>query len=282
MSQAIPTGRRPSSPLRVVVLAPIGSSLYSRLVTWLASREAGVEVVGVVVRTPWTWRRLRDELRRDGKRLLAKAYQKLVLRERAYDPSDPRSLRAMAERAALPGRSLAELTEVIRCPLLAVKDHNERGAEEFLRVVRPDVAAFTGGGLIRPHILALPRLGVLNCHMGLLPRYRGMDVVEWPLLEQPAAPSIGLTLHFMERGVDTGPILLRRPVAVEPGDTFAVVRRRFEPAMVELMVQGLRGLRDGTLVAEPQQLAAGRQYFVMHDRLLAAAQRNLAALSERE
>ena len=48
--------------------------------------------------------------------------------------------------------------------------------------------------------------GVLNCHMGILPKYRGMDVVEWPFLENDRL-NVGITCHLMDKGIDTGDIL---------------------------------------------------------------------------
>jgi folate-dependent phosphoribosylglycinamide formyltransferase PurN len=271
--------RRDQDPLRVAVLAPWKGSLYARLVAWLASREPRMRVVGIVVRTPWTWARMQSELRRDGTRLLAKVYRKMVRGQSAYDPEDVETLGALARRASLPGRDLLELTRHIDCPVRVVDDANDAQTEDFLRSAAPDVIAFTGGGLVRSNILGAPRLGVLNCHMGVLPVYRGMDVVEWPFLEHTENPPIGLTLHFMDRGVDTGPILLERPTSPRAGDTFATLRQRFEPAMVELMTDGLRGLRDATLTSRPQAAQDGRQYFVMHDRLSQVAAKRLEGVT---
>jgi methionyl-tRNA formyltransferase len=128
-------------------------------------------------------------------------------------------------------------------------------------------------------LLSVPRLGILNCHMGILPELRGMDVVEWAVLEAgEESPRIGLTLHLMDRGVDTGPILLHHHLDLRLGDTLEAVRQRLEPAMVRLMMQGICGLRDGSITPRTQSEAAGRQYYVMHPRLHAAASARLARI----
>ncbi len=267
--------------MRLAILAPTPRSLYSRLVTHLAAQEDGVEVVLVVVRSLWSVRRLRGELRRDGPRLLEKVYRKLLLGERAYPDDDPETLLALARQSGLPGRTLHDLSRRYGFPLLTAPDLNGRRAENALQSARPDAVAFTGGGLIRSGLLAIPRLGVLNCHMGILPEFRGMDVVEWAILEAgPAEPKIGLTLHLMDRGVDTGPILLRHALDLREGDTREKIRRRLEPAMVRLMLEGIRGLRDGSLQPRPQQEAAGRQYFVLHPRIQEAASARLDRILE--
>ena len=265
--------------IRLAVLAPIQTSLYSRLVAHLAACEPGVELAGVLVRTPWTAGRIVGELRRDGSRLLWKAYRKMVLGEKAYSDSDE-TVRALARRVDLPGRTLRDLAVLHRFPLAIVKDHNNATAQRLLREWRADAVAFTGGGLIRRAVLDIPRIGVINCHLGLLPRYRGMDVVEWPVSEHTNGepPAVGLTVHLMDPGVDTGPVLLQRRLDLRPGDTFAAIRTRIEPLMVEMMLEAIRGLRDGTLLPTAQRIDDGRQYFVLHPRMYAYAETRLRSL----
>jgi methionyl-tRNA formyltransferase len=267
-----------AKPLRIVVLAPIANGLYSRLVTYLTATTPGMVVTDVIVRTPWTWKRIQSELRRDGLRLLRKAYRKLVLRERVYPSNDAQTIRALKEKLGLPGRTLYDLEKLCNLRVTSVEDHNDDVSLQIIERAEPDVIAFTGGGLLRVPLLRLPRIGVLNCHMGMLPTYRGMDVVEWPFLDFTAvSPQVGLTLHLVDEGVDTGPILLQR--AFEPGaaTTFVNIRRRLEPMMVELMLEGLCGLRDNTLSPIPQVKSAGKQFFVMHPRIEALAAKRLGA-----
>ena len=264
--------------MRIALLAPIQNSLYSRLVAELTAREPGIELAQIVVRTPWTWARIRGELQRDGARLVRKVTNKLVLGEAAYPKDDLETLPAFAQRFGLQGKNLSDVARLHGVPLLTVNDPNEPVCEQVLKAVRPDVIVFTGGGLIRKNILSIPRLGVMNCHSALLPRFRGMDVVEWTILEGAAQdPGLGLTLHFMDSGVDTGPLLAQYRLETRPGDTIASVRRRLEPHMVELVMEGLRGLRDGTITPQSQSAEDGRQYFVMHPRLVEATARRFTA-----
>jgi folate-dependent phosphoribosylglycinamide formyltransferase PurN len=264
--------------MRVSVLAPIATSLYTRVVTFLLCQEPGIEVDLVLVRRPWSFRRIRSEWRRDGARLLRKVAQKMVLGDRRFDAHPAGTLLELARQIGLPGKSIGDVTSCRRVPLQTVGDHNSPAALALLRQASPDVVVFTGGGLLRSELLTIPRLGVLNCHMGLLPCFRGMDVVEWPLLEGVASePDIGLTLHFMDPGVDTGPILMQQRVPLQPNDTFATIRRRMERDMALMMVHGIQRLRDGLTDAESQLPDDGRQYFVMHPLLIAAAERKLRA-----
>lgn len=254
--------------IRVAILSPIASSVYSRLVAHLAAGEPDIELVAIVVRTPWTIARIKGEFRRDGARLLEKARTKLLVREEDSSGDAEDSIGAFARRAGLGRDSLQAFAARQRVRFLQVPDHNAPAALAALRAAAPDVIAFTGGGMIRKDLLAVPRLGILNCHAGLLPRYRGMDVVEWPAAERRLDnPGIGLTLHFMDSGLDTGPILLRKPLDLRQGNSFESIRRRIPQELVTLMLEGIRGLRDGSIRAVPQELNAGRQYYVMHPRI---------------
>ena len=264
--------------MRILLLAPTASSLYSRAVAHLIQAEPGMEISAVVVRRIFNWRRLRSELRRDGPRLVSKVREKLILGERSYDPHDPETMGAFIQSIGMPGGTLPADARRFDIPCLVVPDHNHPRVLELLRRKQPDLVVFTGGGLLRKPLLDLAGRGVLNCHSGILPRYRGMDVVEWPLLE-PGEPAIGLTTHWMDAGVDTGPILRQLRVELRPGDSFEGIRRRMEPRMPELVLQTLRGLRDGSLDAKPQDPGAGRQYFVMHPRLQTAAAIRLRRLT---
>ena len=242
-----------------------------------------MQLTSAIVRTPWTLDRIRGELRRDGPRLLRKVHRKLVLGEHGVDRVNSPSLLTVSKAAGLPAGSLDTLGRTSGFAVHTVRNHNDADALEALRKDAPDVVVFTGGGLIRKPLLDIPRLGVLNCHMGVLPAYRGMDVVEWPFLDPMAyssgkSPAVGLTVHFMDTGVDTGDLLLTKHVALEPGDTFASIRDRIESLMPQLTLEALRGLRDATLTRRPQAKGDGRQFFVLHPRMGRRASDRLAAL----
>jgi methionyl-tRNA formyltransferase len=152
---------------------------------------------------------------------------------------------------------------------------NDPAAIGHLRAVAPDVLVYTGGGILRDELIGTPRLGVLNAHMAHLPDYKGMNVLEWAIYH---GDSPAVTVHFIDRGIDTGAVLFEREVAVRPGDTLASVRERAAQASVDGIADAVRGLATGTIepVAQPQ---GGKQYFVMHERLRALAERRLADLS---
>lgn len=261
--------------MKIAIIAPIHTSYYSLAVCQLLAQEKDIQICAVLVRSPWSFMRLWSEWRRDGIRLLHKVADKWLMRDKSKDGGQE-ALFSLVKKLKLDRQDLFSWSRENCVPIKSVSDINSPGAESFLKNANPDLIVFTGGGLIRKNILNIPKIGILNCHSGWLPRYRGMDVVEWALLESKAKHSLlGLTLHFMDAGVDTGPILLQKKIRLEKNDSIANIRARMQPLMVEMMLQGVKGLRDGKLKPRPQQVSEGRQYYVMHPRLLAEARKYL-------
>lgn len=120
-----------------------------------------------------------------------------------------------------------------------------------LRQWRPDVLVVVAYGLLLPQaVIDLPPLGCVNVHASLLPRWRGAAPIERALLAGDS--ETGLTIMRMEAGLDTGPILLQRHVAIEPQDTGGTLRERLADQSGALLLEALDGLRHGTLVARTQ------------------------------
>jgi len=257
---------------RVAVFSPNPCSLYTTTVCELLLRQ-GVFITGIFVRR-FTWARFRQEFRRDGSRLLRKIWTKLVLRERAYAADEADNIVAFRRAQHLSASSVADLHRQHGVKIISCATLNDAVVENQLRENPPDLVVFTGGGIVRPNILAVAGAGVVNCHSGILPEYRGMDVVEWALLKGER-DQLGCTVHFMDQGLDTGDILRVEKIRVIPGDTLTRLRGRIESRMPEAIVGAAIDYLEGKRPRTPQAPNAGRQYFIMHPALRARAEAKL-------
>jgi methionyl-tRNA formyltransferase len=106
------------------------------------------------------------------------------------------------------------------------------------------------GRLIPEETLALARLGFLNVHFSLLPKYRGAAPVQWALLN--GERTTGVTLFWLDKGMDTGPVFLRREEPVLATDDAASLFARLSAVGADLLAEGLRRAAAGDLVREPQ------------------------------
>lgn len=262
--------------MRILLFAPIHNSLYARLIAKSILDDSQLELCGIVVRSHFNFKRFRSEFRRDGPRFLRKILEKLIIGDDRFEDPTNENLRKYAEDIGLEFKSLYEVSRQADISLTTVKDLNSPDSQAFIREQNPEVIVFTGGGLIRKRMLEIPSTGVINCHSGILPEYRGMDVVEWTAVEgENASTGFGATQHLMDSGVDTGPILQKDTLMLHENDTFKTIRERIEVLMVQLMLSGLQELRDGNITPKLQQREAGRQYYVMHPRIHQFAEKKL-------
>jgi len=255
---------------QVVIFSPSQYSLYTISVAEMLLRQ-GVQVAAIFTRRLLSAQRFFSEFRRDGQRIFQKIWKKLVLRRRAYVPQEYETIASFMQRQGIDFKSTGQLQKRYGIPVVFCKDLNDPVVVQELQRIQPDLVLFTGGGLLRKEVLLHSGQGVLNCHMGILPGYRGRDVVEWPLLEGQFC-QVGLTVHFMDEGVDTGDILRLKPAYPMPGESRAQLRERLEGMMVGLMVGACLDVLAGHIPRQPQAPGAGRQYFFMHPRLLVLAE----------
>ena len=89
--------------------------------------------------------------------------------------------------------------------------------EEFISL-NADLAILAFVSYIVPEqVFSVPRLGSICFHPSLLPKYRGASAINWALIRGESVT--GLTLFWVDKGIDTGPVLLQKEVKVEPDDT---------------------------------------------------------------
>jgi folate-dependent phosphoribosylglycinamide formyltransferase PurN len=167
-------------------------------------------------------------------------------------------------------RSLRDVASFYRFPVALCDDQNSPAAIERLKAWAPDLMIFTGGNILRRPLLDLPRLGVLNTHLALLPEIRGMSSPEWSLLKRVP---LGITIHYIDEGIDTGPILKKCQFDdLAKCGSLPDLRNRLIAFGVEKIGEVVSALDRGMLVSTPQSnVTQDNQFFVMHEWLQARA-----------
>jgi methionyl-tRNA formyltransferase len=113
----------------------------------------------------------------------------------------------------------------------------------------PEVAVVVAYGLILPQpILDAPTHGCLNIHASLLPRWRGAAPIHRSVLAGDA--ETGVCIMQMEAGLDTGPVLLRKSLAIGAGETTGALHDRVSALGAAAIVEALDTL--DTLTPQPQ------------------------------
>lgn len=136
-------------------------------------------------------------------------------------------------------------------PVFQPESLRQPEALEHLAAWQPDVivvAAF--GQILRTNVLELPPFGCVNVHASLLPRWRGAAPIQAALLAGDA--QTGVTIMKMDRGVDTGPILSQRSVAINPDETGGSLFSKLASLGAEWLLESLPRYLGGELIPQPQ------------------------------
>ena len=124
-----------------------------------------------------------------------------------------------------------------------------------IEALHPDIGlSVFFGYILRPKFLDLFPSGVVNLHPAYLPYNRGAYPNVWSIVEGTPA---GVTLHYIDPGVDTGDIVARRRVLPEPTDTGETLYRRLEKACVDLFKETWPSIRSGQAPRIPQSRDEG-------------------------
>ncbi len=135
--------------------------------------------------------------------------------------------------------------------LLQPEKINQEDAIGALRGARPDVLVVAAyGQLLRATVFDLAPHGAINIHASLLPRYRGAAPVGWALIRGETVT--GVTTFVIDRGMDTGPMLLARDLCVGADETAGELEPRLAALGAEAIVETLLGLESGGLAPVPQ------------------------------
>lgn len=124
-----------------------------------------------------------------------------------------------------------------------------------IKALHPDIGlSVLFDYILRPEFLDLCPAGVVNLHPSYLPYNRGQYPNVWSIVERTPA---GVTLHYIDVGVDTGDIIAQRQVPIEPIDTGETLYRKLERACVELFEETWPLIRSGRAFRIPQNKQGG-------------------------
>jgi methionyl-tRNA formyltransferase len=147
------------------------------------------------------------------------------------------------------------LEAVVQIPLPVFK--SPECVQTFVSL-RPDILLVCGAPILRPEVLAIPKIGTINLHFGIAPDYRGLHTLFWAWYLGDW-DHIGFTLHCVDKGIDTGTILARGYPALDRHDTEATLWAKCARLAAPIIVEVLQASEKSPLVGV-QQSSRGRLF----------------------
>ena len=124
----------------------------------------------------------------------------------------------------------------------------------YLEETKPDIIVVVAYGKILPeYILTFPKYGCVNMHASLLPKYRGAAPIQWSILN--GETETGVTSMYMDKGLDTGDMILKVRVAIEKEDTAESLHDKLADAASTLAVETLSAIENHSAPREKQDEA---------------------------
>jgi len=120
-----------------------------------------------------------------------------------------------------------------------------------IRQLKPDlIIVVYYDYILSPEIIAIPPMGCINLHLALAEEYRGCYPTTWAIIN--GETRTGVTLHYIDEGIDTGDIIAQTEVPIYPQDTGKDLYERCTRAGVALFESELQSILDGTNDRRPQ------------------------------
>ncbi len=156
-----------------------------------------------------------------------------------------------ADRGARPD-PLAEAARAAGAPLFQPAHLRDQEAYAAMLSLQAElgVLAFVTD-IVPPQVFSAPRLGSIQYHPSLLPRHRGSSAINWAVINGETVS--GLTIFWVDQGIDTGAILLQKTVAIGPAETTGEIYfNKLYPLGVAALLEAVELIARGQAPRIPQ------------------------------
>jgi methionyl-tRNA formyltransferase len=225
--------------LRVFLLAypdnPVGHVFLKVFV------ERDVPVMGVIVEkkpSKANWTRFKKKVKKDGFLNATRRFLQVLHLE-------------------LFGKTIIGLAESNGIDVYPVEKFNSNECIELLDSLDVDLLSIVSAPILREEVFNTAKKGCLNAHPGWLPTYRGLGANAYALQngDQP-----GVTVHFIDAGIDTGKIIVRERITVQPGDTVSRINDKAVAHGAVLMADVIHQIQDKRLEMPDINEPKGKHY----------------------
>ena len=141
--------------------------------------------------------------------------------------------------------------EEYNIPIYQPQNLKRETFEGILNETNPDIIVVTAYGKILPeYVLNYPKFGCINVHGSLLPQYRGAAPMQWAIIN--GETKTGITIMYMEKGLDTGDMIIKEEVEITPTDTYETIHDKMALVSKPTLIKAMKLIETGNATREKQ------------------------------
>ena len=161
----------------------------------------------------------------------------------------------VGRKQVLTAPPVKQLARQYGLPVWQPRTLRDGSSDDIIRELDPELVVVVAYGcIIPPQLLHLAKYGCINLHVSQLPKYRGSAPIQWAVLNGDA--ETGVTIMQLDEGLDTGDILMTRPVTIDPEETSGELFDKVSAIGAATLVEAVDKLGRGELTPIAQNHAA--------------------------
>ena len=139
--------------------------------------------------------------------------------------------------------SISAYAESNKIPTKIITTPNSKKFREYLQTLNLDIIINQSQNIIKKELLNIPKIGVLNRHNAILPKNRGRLTPFWVIFKNEK--ETGVSIHFVDEGIDSGDILIQKKYEVTKHDNFNTIVEKNYSIASQAMIEALDKLKNG-------------------------------------
>lgn len=248
--------------LKVAVVCGYSKSMHGIAIIDALSKMSGIELQLVACVKTFTTHRVKQLMKRYGMRDALEKFRNVFLRNSNNRFADETAyIKKYLVKQNIIHSSVNATCKDVNVEYISIGSVEDKGLLKKMMSNQIDLLVYSGGGIVRRPLIQSTKLGVLNAHSAPLPFFRGMNGLEWTLLHG-VCPEV--TVHLIDAGIDTGPILYASPIEISKGDTIESLRGKSVVVEVKALLYCVQNFKKLSQQKSEQDKSKGKQYFIMH------------------
>lgn len=147
---------------------------------------------------------------------------------------------------------LLKLAEKNRIPVELSKNINSKEFIDKVRKYKVDLfVSMSFNQIFKSEMINIPHYKTINCHAGKLPFYRGRNILNWALINDEK--EFGITVHYMDEGIDTGDIILQETYPITDEDNYGTLLTRAYDGCADVLYRAIKMIQNGEVNPIRQQ-----------------------------